>query len=140
MVMASEILPDRYRSGRYLRRWSLVDGFPRCVLDAIDTTIATAEEVDATEAGNVAVHAAVEAVEVYEAAVALTTSRTQPLPLPVLTQLDGSPWTPPNPALDAWTAAEFVLASVTPETLELARLRQPATAFAPSLPLLGAAL
>jgi hypothetical protein len=56
MVTALDILPDRYRSGRYLRRWTWVDGFPRCVEDALDTATASAADISAAEAGNLAVH------------------------------------------------------------------------------------
>jgi hypothetical protein len=125
MVTALDILPDRYRSDRYLRRWTLVDGFPRCVEDALDTATASAADISAAEAGNVAVHDAVAAVEAYEAALALTTGRTPPPALASVPMPDGSTYTPPNPALDAWQAAQAVLGSVTPETLALAALRKP---------------
>lgn len=128
MVTADQILPDRYRSGRYLRRWSLVDGYPRCIEDALDTATATAEEVEGAEAGNIAVHAAIAPVEAYEAALALTTGRTPPPALPDLIGFDGNTCTRPNPALDAWNAAQAVIAAVTPETLELVELRRPKVA------------
>ena len=131
MSMADVILPDRYRAGRYLRRWSLVEGFPRCVLDALDTTTATAEDIAEAEAGNVATHAAVAAVEAYEAALALTTGREAPPALASIQMPDGATYAPPNPALDAWQAAQAVLAAVTPDTLALAEVRQPAKPFAP---------
>jgi hypothetical protein len=125
MAMADFILPDRYRAGRYLRRWSLVEGYPRCVEDALDTTTASAGDISAAEAGNVAVHDVVAAVEAYEAALMLTAGRTPPPALPSMPMPDGSSYTPPNPALDAWEAAQAVLGSVTPETLALAALRKP---------------
>jgi hypothetical protein len=125
MAMTDLILPDRYREGRYLRRWSLVDGHPRCVLDALDTTTATAEDIAEAEAGNVAVHGAVAAVEAYEAALALTTGREAPPALASIEMPDGGTYAPPNPALDAWQAAQAVLAAVTPETMALAELRKP---------------
>jgi hypothetical protein len=125
MVTAVDILPDRYRSGRYLRRWALVDGFPRCVEDALDTTTASAADIVAAEAGNIAVHDAVAAVEAYEAALALTTGREAPPALASMPVPGGGSYTPPNPALDAWQAAQAVLGSVTPETLALAELRKP---------------
>ena len=125
MVTALDILPDRYRSGRYLRRWTLVDGFPRCVEDALDTTTASAADISAAEAGNVAVHDAVAAVEAYEAALALTTGREAPPALQSVPMPGGGSYTPPNPALDAWQAAQAVLGCVTPETLALAALRKP---------------
>jgi hypothetical protein len=125
MAMADLILPDRYRAGRYLRRWSLVEGYPRCVEDALDTTTASAGDISAAEAGNVAVHDVVAAVEAYEAALALTAGRTPPPALPSMPMPNGGSYTPPNPALDAWQAAQAVLGSVTPETLALAELRKP---------------
>jgi hypothetical protein len=131
MVTALDILPDRYRSGRYLRRWTLVEGFPRCVEDALDTTMASAADISAAEAGNVAVHDAVAAVEAYEAALALTAGRTPPPALPSVPMPDGSTYTPPNPALDAWQAAQAVLGSVTPATVALADIRKPAKPLTP---------
>lgn len=131
MATAVDILPDRYRAGRYLRRWSLVEGFPRCVLDALDTTTATAEDIAEAEAGNVATHAAVAAVEAYEAALALTTGREAPPALANIQMPDGATYAPPNPALDAWQAAQAVLAAVTPDTLAMAELRKPAKPVAP---------
>ena len=131
MVTALDILPDRYRSGRYLRRWTLVEGFPRCVEDALDTTMASAADISAAEAGNMAVHDAVAAVEAYEAALMLTAGRTPPPALPSMPMPGGGSYTPPNPALDAWQAAQAELGSVTPETLALAELRKPVTAPQP---------
>jgi hypothetical protein len=131
MVTALDILPDRYRSGRYLRRWTLVEGFPRCVLDALDTTTATAEDIAEAEAGNVATHDAVAAVEPYEAALALTTGREAPPALASIQTPHGAFYAPPNPALDAWQAAQAVLGSVTPETMALADIRKPAKPVAP---------
>jgi hypothetical protein len=125
MVTANDIMPDRYRSGRYLRRWTLVEGFPRCVEDALDTTTASAGDIAEAEAANIAAHAAVAAVEAYEAALALTAGRTPPPALASVPMPDGGSYTPPNPALDAWQAAQAVLGSVTPETLALAALRKP---------------
>lgn len=125
MAMADQILPDRYRAGRYLRRWSLVGGFPRCVLDALDTTTATAGDIAEAEAGNLAAHGAIARVEAYEFALAVTTGRQAPPALPGVTLPDGSTYTPPNPALDAWNAAHAVIAAATPETLALAELRRP---------------
>jgi hypothetical protein len=125
MVTANDIMPDRYRSGRYLRRWTLVAGFPRCVEDALDTTTASAGDIADAEAGNLAVHDAVAAVEAYEAALMLTAGRTPPPALASVPMPDGSTYTPPNPGLDAWQAAQAVLGSVTPETLSLADLRKP---------------
>ena len=133
MVTAVDILPDRYRAGRYLRRWSLYGGFPRCIEDALDTLAATAEEVAAVEASNVAVHDAIAPVEAYEAALALTTGRTAPPALPSVTMPDGSTYTPLNPALDAWEAAQAVIAAVTPETLALAEQRKPVVITPPFL-------
>jgi hypothetical protein len=136
MVTAVDILPDRYRSGRYLRRWTLVDGFPRCVEDALDTATASAADISAAEAGNVAVHDAVAAVEAYEAALALTTGREAPPALPSVPMPGGGSYTPPNPALDAWEAAQAVLGSVTPETLALAALRKPVAPQPRPMPIL----
>lgn len=137
MVTADQILPDRYRSARYLRRWSLVDGYPRCVLDALDTTTATAGQIEEAEAGNVAVHAAIAPVEAYDAALALTTGRSAPPALPDLVGFDGNTYTRPNPALDAWNAAQAVIAAVTPETLALAQMRKPVVVAPLSLPVFG---
>jgi len=125
MVTALDIMPDRYRSGRYLRRWTLVAGFPRCVEGALDTTTASAGDISAAEAGNIAVHDAVAAVEAYEAALMLTAGRTPPPALPSVPMPGGGTYTPPNPALDAWQAAQAVLGSVTPATVALAALRKP---------------
>ena len=124
MIRAIEMLPDLYRSGRYLRRWTLVGGFPRCVEDALDTSTASDAEIEAVRAANVAAHDAIAAVEAYEAALAITTGRAAPEALPGVRLPDGSVPTPPNPALDAWTAAQAVLAAVTPETMALAELRR----------------
>ena len=52
-----EVLEERYGpAGRLLRRWSLgEEGRAVCVLDALDTASASAEEIAAAEAGNAAV-------------------------------------------------------------------------------------
>jgi hypothetical protein len=48
----------------------------------------------------------------------------------------GGSYTPPNPALDTWQAAQAVLGSVTPETLALAALRKPVAPQSRQMPIL----
>lgn len=126
MVTADQIRSDRYRSGRYLRRWALVEGFPRCVEDALDTGTATAEEIAAVEASNAAIYAAMASLELYETALALTTGRIAPPPLLNVPGIDGETTSQPNPALAVWDSTQEVIAAVTPETLALVKLRKPA--------------
>lgn len=61
------IIEDRYREGRFVRRWSLIGGFPVCLEDAVDTTTAHPVAVTAAEAENARIRQAIEAVEAYEA-------------------------------------------------------------------------
>ncbi len=59
---------DFYGAG-WLRRWVLVDGFPRCIEDAVRPDDVGEEVAAAIIEANAEVRAAVEAVEANEAAI-----------------------------------------------------------------------
>jgi len=69
-------MSDRYKGGTLLRRWSLIGGYPRCVLPPLVLTEATAAEIAAVEAENARIHAAVAAAEACEAGAGEVTPET----------------------------------------------------------------
>lgn len=115
---ASEMTPAVYGDGRYLRRWSLIGGHPRCILPPLLLAEAAPAEVAAAEAENARLHALASAAEAYEAAVAVTAGRDPP---PALPETEDGP--APNPALAAWQAAQATIAGVDAATLALVALR-----------------
>lgn len=109
-MRAADLVPATYKGGRYLRRWSLLAGFPRCVLPPLDTASAPLAEIAATEAENDRLHALLVAVEAHEAAYTLLTTGQEA----------------DNP--EAWAAAIATMAIDDPATVGLFLLRGEATA------------
>ncbi|MDP3414632.1 hypothetical protein [Falsiroseomonas sp.] len=118
MMPAADMIPAAYGEGRYLRRWSLIGGHPRCVLPPLAMAEASPTEIAATEAENARLHGLASAAEAYEAAVALTAGREAP---PALPDTEGG--TQPSPSLDAWNAALATIAAADEATLALVALR-----------------
>jgi hypothetical protein len=114
-------IDDHYKDTPLLRRWRIVDGFPRCVDDAIPHDHPTAESV---LAANAEVRAQIAAVEAYEAALRLTAG-DPPAETLVSADLNGDPVETPNPAFAAYADALALIAVATSETLALAALRSP---------------
>ena len=77
MIRSTEII-DTYADGRYLRRWSIVDGRARCLDDAYSMADTDPAVRDAQLAANAAVRTAIAAVEAYEAALALAGQEEPP--------------------------------------------------------------
>lgn len=118
------MIEDTYKQGRFLRRWSLVAGWPTCLDDALDTTTAHPAAIAATEAENARIRAAVEAVEAYEAALLLSARPEPPALIPAPpSQPDAPPSQAPNPDHAAWTAARELVSEVAPAVLALHRRR-----------------
>ncbi|NKC30210.1 hypothetical protein [Falsiroseomonas selenitidurans] len=67
-MLAADMLPATYGNGRYLRRWSLIGGRPRCILPPLMLAEATPAELGAVAAENARLHALLEAAEAVEAA------------------------------------------------------------------------
>lgn len=109
MLRSADMLDDRYRRDRYLRRWALHRGHPRCLLDALDTTVASEADIAAVEGRNRELAARLAAVEAFEEAQAqLLQIAAQDAPPPESVPVfgaDGQPATMPNPDWVAWQAA-----------------------------------
>ncbi|MDG5497426.1 hypothetical protein [Niveispirillum sp. BGYR6] len=106
----------------WIARWTLVDGWPRC----LDAPLAIADTDPATLAAQVArnraLTALLEQVERYEAAQQLLNSTgDQPPPAWIASGPDGA--LVPSPAWAAWQAAQSLVATATPALLQLARTR-----------------
>ncbi|MQP67516.1 hypothetical protein GE253_19500 [Niveispirillum sp. SYP-B3756] len=108
--------------GGWVARWTLVDGWPRCV----EAPLSIADTDPAALGGQVAVNRAItgllEQVERYEAAQRLLeSSGDQPPPAWIDSGPDGA--AVPSPARAAWQAAQEVVAAADPGLLHLARTR-----------------
>ncbi len=66
-------------SGTWLRRWVMVDGWPRCPETALDLATADEGAIAGVMAGNAAVRAAGAAAEEYEAAARVIAGREPPV-------------------------------------------------------------
>ncbi|NKE43373.1 hypothetical protein HB662_01185 [Roseomonas frigidaquae] len=108
-MVASDMLPAVYADGRYLRRWSLIGGHPRCILPPLVLAEATPAEVAAAEATNARIHGLAAAAEALEAQAALAAQ-----PPPDL----------PGHEADAWQAARQAVEVASPKLLALIELRQ----------------
>lgn len=122
MITAQDIT-DSYAGGRFVRRWTLVDGQPRCLDDAVPAGTDAAAAALAVNAGVRADATAVEAHEAAERLAAQVAATEEPAEALVSVGPDGEPVTAPNPAWDAWQAALEVLATATDRTRALAVIR-----------------
>lgn len=65
-MQAADMLPAVY-DGHFLRRWSLVGGYPRCVLPPLDTTTAPPALIATVDAENLRLRDLLMEIEAYEA-------------------------------------------------------------------------
>lgn len=115
---------DDLYNGTMLRRWSLdlVTGRQECAEDAVDTGLISAEDRATIETKNAVIHAAIDDVETYEAALRVVVPE-EPHTQPVYDGDGNEIGTEPTPAYEAWTAAQVTIGE-TPDTIKaLARLR-----------------
>lgn len=113
---------DIYNGGRYLLRWTLVDGYPRCVETALYLADADEGEIAQALAANRAVRAAVTAVESYEAAQRLLAG-DEPERWVDGTNEQGLPILVSNPAWEARLSAQTEAIGAGAELIHMARTR-----------------
>ncbi|PKR55467.1 hypothetical protein [Thalassospira marina] len=121
MVQCCDI-EDYYKEGEFLRRWELIDGFPRCTVDALPIASLDPEDVSNQEVANATVREALQDLEAYEAALTLA-SQDEPVRLITLIDGDGQQSTMTNPDWTAWHAAKLAVQDVSAATLALHDLR-----------------
>jgi len=112
-MIRSHDITDLYGDGRYLRRWSLVEGRARCVEDAYVVALTDGATLAAQLTVNAELRAALTAVEAYEAALILA-GRDEPA-----ATIEGEDGPVANPAWEEWTAAGVLVATADPATVEL---------------------
>lgn len=121
MLRSVDVGCGAYGSG-WIGRWTLVDGFPRCVeapLSIADTDPALlAEQV----AVNRAITSLLEKVEAVEAAKRVLAG-DEPLQTLLVTDAAGVLHNEPNPQWLAWLAAQAVMAGMDDDTALLAQTR-----------------
>lgn len=115
---AADMLQATYGGGKYLRRWALIGGYPRCILPALSMAEADPFELDATLTENARLYDLVREVEAYEAAVQLTSGKEAP---PETLPSEEGPQ--PNPARIAWNNALAAISAAKPEVLGLVARR-----------------
>jgi hypothetical protein len=121
MVRCCEI-EDYYKGDEFLRRWELIDGFPRCTVDALPVASLDPEDVSNQETANAAVREALQGLEAYEVALILA-GQEEPVRLITLIDGDGQQSTMTNPDWTAWEAARLAVQGVSASTLALYGLR-----------------
>ncbi|MEA1674113.1 hypothetical protein [Nitrospirillum sp. BR 11163] len=118
-MLRSTDMRDLYPNGRYLHRWGIIDGWPRCVA----APLTLVEEECAPIARHLAVNAAarslVAAADAYEAAVALIASPCPPDTLAAGPDDEAAP----NPAHAAWVDASALVAGADADLLNLVSTR-----------------
>lgn len=117
MIRSTEIT-DTYADGRYLRRWSIVEGHALCVEDAYDTTAAEQAVLDAQIAANAEVRTTIAAIEVYEEAWRIA---GQDEPAPTIDTEEGMV---ENPAWAEWNAAMQAVSAADQAIVDLAAVRR----------------
>lgn len=104
MQLSIDIGLGIYGEGRWLSRWSIVSGYPRCVSNPLSVVSSSPELLAATIAVNRAVAEVISAAEMVEAA-ERATAHPAPPELTVSIGLEGEEVTTENPAYKAWMAA-----------------------------------
>lgn len=115
-------IEDYYKDGQYLRRWEMVDGFPRCTVDALPVASLDPGDVSAQETANAVVRDALEDLEAYQAALKLN-GQEEPERLVLIGDGEGDTTEITNPAWTAWEEARLAVAAVSVGTLALYELR-----------------
>ena len=122
-MIRSMDIDDIYKAGQYLRQWLLVDGFPKCNVDAVPVADQDQADIDVPILANAAVRQSLSNLEWYEAAVKLQ-SQDEPQRLLDLVDIDGNKSQTTNPKWQAWEDARAIVAAVSDETLALILLRK----------------
>ncbi len=115
-------IEDYYKGGLYLRRWEMVDGFPRCTVDALPVASLDPGDVSTQETANAVVRDALEDLEAYQAALKLN-GQEEPERLVLIGDGEGGTTEITNPAWTAWEEARLAVANVSAGTLALYELR-----------------
>ena len=110
-MRSNDIGTGAYAGGRYLARWTLVGGHPRCILPPLSLPDSAAGAVADAIAVNRAVAAIAARAEVVESA-AVRAAQEPPPETIMAAGLDDPPVAVPNPASMAWDAAVALLADV----------------------------
>jgi hypothetical protein len=125
MLRSDDVGCGAYGSG-WVRRWTLVGGWPRCVEAPLAVTAAAPAALAAQVAVNRALAALLARAEHYEAAARLAAACTDQPPAATLPVPDGEPV--PSPAWEAWQAAQALVAGADADLLWLVRTRAGALA------------
>lgn len=120
-MRASDMTPAIYGGDRYMRRWSLLGGYPRCVLPPLVLADSTPAEISASEVENARILELVSAVEALEAALAVVSNDR---PDHLIEYEDASQEAHQVALIEAWDAAQEVVNSADPELHALALQRQ----------------
>lgn len=115
-------IDDIYNGGRYLHRWTLVAGSPRCVETALYLPDADEGEIAQALAVNRAIRAAGAAVESYERAQRLLAGDAPESWVPG-TNDQGDAIMTVNPAWTAYLAAQVIVAGAGSDLIHMARTR-----------------
>lgn len=116
------MVADIYNGGRYLRRWALVGGWPRCPETALYLPEADEAGIAAAMAVNRVVLATAAAAAAYEGAAGLLTGPA-PDQWVFVPGGDGVAVPVEDPAWTAWAAAQALVSGVGEQLLHLVRTR-----------------
>jgi hypothetical protein len=120
-MLRSGDMDDAYK-GRFVRRWELVNGQPRCPSDPLDVTTSSLADVGTQLAINRAVRQVVASAEAYEHAM-LTAAGEVPVQWVPGSDVEGEPTLVENPAWGPYQTALATIASASPAVLHLVRTR-----------------
>ena len=125
MIRSTDIQPDTYKSGAYLRRWSVNEnGQAVCVEDAYAIADTEQATLDAQTERNAGIKQALADVEALEAARQVAEPDAETPRTVTVTDVDGNESTEPQAEWAAYDAAQATISAVTDLTNNFETVRR----------------
>jgi flagellar hook protein FlgE len=125
MIKSTDIQPDTYKSGAYLRRWSVNEnGQAVCVEDAYPVADTEQATLDAQTARNAGIRQALADVEALEAARQVAEPSEDTPRTVTVTDVDGNESTEPQAEWAAYDAAQATISDATDLTNDFETVRK----------------
>ena len=126
MIRSTDIQPDTYKGGAYLRRWSISEasGQAVCVEDAYPTADTEQATLDAQSERNASIRQALADVEALEAARQVAEPDAETPRTVTVTDVDGNESTEPQAEWAAYDAAQATISDVTDLTNNFETVRR----------------
>jgi len=125
MIKSNDITPDTYKSGQFLRRWSINEnGQAVCVEDAYSVADTEQATLDAQTAKNAKIAQALAEVEALETAKRVIEPSAETAKTITETDIDGNETTKPQAEWAAYDAAQETISNASDETINFEVVRK----------------